>query len=1697
MSTTFLPESLDRYAIAQLCWQTSDASIFQGCIKGQDQPVLIKIPNPSTPERIREAEARRDYRISESLRSKFVARHFAVETTDVGPIIVYRDDGARPLATFNRKTAKLADILEIAANVAAALGDLHSESLVHTNLSVDNVWLCPATGAIRVSDFALSQCSGIDPPVLSQVQRRDPRFAAPEQTGRTFQSVDQRSDVYSFGVILFYLLTGRVPFEGSGATGTLNRQPNEGDVFVDELPHGIPSTLAQLVLKCLEKNNERRYASARGVGADVLECLSQLRSTGAINAFRLARHDIPTTFRIPRTLYGRETETTILRRFVRNREARPAVMLVAGSPGVGKTAFLSQLAEIILHEHGRFIAGKFDQYRRNVPYFSLAQAFRELVHQLLAEPQKNLATYRERLLVACEGNARLMLDLIPDLELIIGPQPAVASLAPHEARNRFDRVFRNVILALASREQPLCLFMDDLQWADSASLQVLVSVLAKLEGNRIIFAAAYRESELSDPLKLAISALERSDIDLRPVVLKPLKVTDVQQFVRDTIKGSEEESLRLAEIIHSRTLGNPLHLTQMLHFLHDRELISFDYSAGKWVWDEQQIRSQAITDDVLDLIHLRLSGLPAQTQRLLAVAACLGSTFDIATLASSLSHSDIVPELSACIRSDLIVALDDNDAALLGTQVARESRFRFLHDRIQQAAFNLVEDSAKKSFRLEIGRRLLARLTPLELSRPQIDILNNFNYARELITDRQECKTIAQLNLIAGSKARATLAYNDALTYLSTGISLLDEQAWLESPDTAFDLHVNALECEYLTGSFARAEALFLLLLEKATTRQAQAKIYLTKILLDTSEARYEQAIESGIQALRLFGIHYRRNPGLQHIGFELLTARIRMHGRRPQALLDAETLTDADGLAALKILVALFPTAYFLGPNLLMFSALKVVNYSLRHGISHLSASGFVLYGLVLAARLGKIKLGYEFGQLAVELAERAHDPAVTCKVLVIFSEFIKYWRDPLDQSLPLIERARVLALQAGDHQYVNYSIIGQLSLEFSRGANLTTLLSYCAAHDGFVRQSKDTFTIESMSIWRNCILALVGQTYTVSSLSNDSYDEDEAESAYTRMHNPTLLAYQNTLRSQLCYLFGQHEKALKCSDRSGAVMASAPGQITVADHLLYRGLAAATMLTSGTPKRRHLRRIAQQCLRQLRRFAASSSKNFLPYAMLIEAELVHAAADPHRAIKLYNRVAELAEEQQFYHLVGIANERAAVCLLADGQRRTAAGYLGWARNAYLRWGASAKVAMMDREHAPLLKLAATSLGEVSLSAISTAGPLPAKETFDVVGAAAAVQIAASEKRGDNVLGALMERMRAQAGAEKAYLIAPAAGTYRIAAAALADGVERDREAHAQADCFSSAILNYVVHVGSDLIVDNPHEDPRFAQCKYLIRDQPRAVMCSAIVKQSELLGLIYLEHSKLIGAFDFDKLQWLRILGSEVGLALRTDKLDRYREYIRHFTPVPAAQEIDANPDNPNLAVREKEVSVLFADLAGYTRMHELLGHREADHLVNRAFSEFIEEIHLCHGTVIGIRGDELLVLFQDTQDGDHAFNAASAALAIAQVAAQLNRVRSAGQPAITVNMGINSGLAAVGLQPIGFGAEARWRYDVTGTTVNVAARIRELARNGDILIGAATREPLGDRFCYKDTGEHSLKNVSAAVRVFQLLGGASENS
>ena len=1111
-----------------------------------------------------------------------------------------------------------------------------------------------------------------------------------------------------------------------------------------------------------------------------------------------------------------------------------------------------------------------------------------------------------------------------------------------------------------------------------------------------------------------------------------------------------------------------------------------------------------MTGDILDLLRIRLGALHENTRNILSTAACVGNSFQVRTVAvaAEQSPSEVLQCVAIGMEQGLIIAVEEGLATTSHPDPRLECEqgtwFQFVHDRVQQAAFDCVPEDAKKEFRLQIGRRLAARLGPDDELVPQLDVLSNLNCALDLLVDEGERQRVARLNLVAGRRGRQLLAYEDALRYINAGLSLLEQTAWQKCYDLAFELHSEALECEYLSGNFDRADQSFRILIANARSKLEKARTYLTKILLDTSGERYEHAIKIGIDALKLFDVRYVRYPSRLHLFLELIRARLRMRGRTPRDLINETDIDDVEKVAALRILVTLIPTAYFLSPNLLMFTGLKVVNYSLRYGISPISAGGFVIYGLSLGGVMDDHKRGYDFGRFALDLAETSKKPATICKVLLFFAAFIKVWLDPIDETFPLLDRARKMALEVGDHQYVNYAICCSILGRLSRGTSLQQLLSECEEHWPFVLHSNDAHAIQVLTICKNFALALQGKTAAPYSLSDGPYDENAAEAHYLHSGNSLLVSMQSTFRLQLACLFGRYEDALSLAEKGETVVHSAPGSITIVDHYLYRGLASAVALSANNMNAVEHRKTLRSCLARLHFFATSSQSNFLQHEVLLKAETARVRGELNAALKHYNHAIELAEQQGLMQLVGLANERAALCCIANDQRRLAIWYIGCAKEAFDKWGAAAKVDWIEREYSP----SGSSETSVSKTRASTAATTDTaagnvvgsrEDSFDIAAALQASRIIASGSSTDLLLTHLMQVIRLQAGAETAQLLALEGGRLRHEATATTESgnvMLFQSPATTSLGSFSPAIVNYVLHTGDDLMLAEADADPRFALCSYITERRLKSVICSGIRHRGELLGVIYLEHNQLVGAFNEQKLEWLRILSGELGLAIWGGRLSRYRDYVTKFAPTEVSKQIDANPQNPDLEARDCDVSIMFADLAGYSRLTELLENRQLTELVNHTFSRFVDEIHRFEGVLLEIRGDELFVLFGDEDPGSTFGRLRSAALAIRRAATQLNKESVGTHPPLIMNIGIHSGVASVGSDSIEASSGSRWHYGASGTVVNIAARLRELARDGSILMSAGAIAKVSNDFVVEDMGIHSLKNISSGVRIYRLV-------
>ncbi|MBL0171169.1 MAG: AAA family ATPase [Gemmatimonadaceae bacterium] len=869
----------------------------------------------------------------------------------------------------------LLEVLEIGAGLATVMGQVHARRIIHKNLSPHSVWYDQSRSEIRLTDFSIAgriADDGYQIPLAGHIEGLLTHIA-PEQTGRLVRVVDHRADHYAIGIILYQLLTGRLPFSSVDPLQIVHAHLARIPTAPHELDAAIPAAVSGIVMKLLAKAPDERYQSAYGLRADLLSCAVQLRASARVEAFLLGTHDSFETFQISQRLYGRDAaHAALFEAFARTAKGATQLVLVRGAPGAGKSVLVNELQKTILGANGHYVSGKFDQYRNDVPYAGIVRALRDLVGQILSRSDHELAAWREKLLAAIGSRGQVLVDVIPALELITGPCPPVPSLPVEEDRNRFNFVFRDFTRALADAAHPLVLFLDDLQWVDAGSLSLLQLLLTDPATQHLLVVGAYRDGEVQPGSRLlgTLDALESDNVHVQRIDLPPLAVEHVQGLVQDTLRCGESAAHALAELVHKKTEGNPFFVSQFLQFLYDEGLLAFDREFGRWTWDLERIESEGITDDVVDLMTTRITRLSEEGQRTLKLAAFLGNEFTLRTIATvcERTSADVLQELRSARREGLLVARADRaGAADLRPHTGEGNTFRFLHDRVQQAAYALTPQAERAAIHVQIGRLLQAAMSAEELALAPFEVVNNLNRGIDLLTGADERRQLAELNRRAARRAQSTTAYDAALTYLNTGLSLLGDDCWERDYDLAYDLYSRRLQVDFVTGAFDAADRTFAVLRAKVTDPIDRAYVATQKIIIDTASDRADAAIALGLAALRELGVRIPAKANAVHVIVELVKNRLMMLRRRPTHLVNLPEMSDRRLQAVLQILKVISVAAYIQNPYLMALIAAKITNMSIRFGNGPASPQGYVLHGLVIGSLTGDYQAGYDFGQAAV----------------------------------------------------------------------------------------------------------------------------------------------------------------------------------------------------------------------------------------------------------------------------------------------------------------------------------------------------------------------------------------------------------------------------------------------------------------------------------------------------------------------------------------------------------------------------------------------------------------------------------------------------------------------------------------------------------------------------------------------------------
>jgi PAS domain S-box-containing protein len=1351
----------------------------------------------------------------------------------------------------------VADALELAIGIASALDELHGHELARERLVPGNLFVTEKPRAVRIDDGGGDRDS---------LRRAALPYMAPESTGRMNRPVDTASDLYSLGAILYELLTGAPPFHAEDPLEWAHCHIARVVRPPADVNPGVPRAVSDIVVKLLAKSPEERYATARGLHRDLETCLDQWRRTATIEPFELARHDVPDRLAMPQSLYGRGAELAELEAAVARvaAERRPGLVLLGGAPGIGKSVLVRELGARMARTRGVFLAGKFDAFRGDAPYAPFCAALADLAQRILASSEHALATWRRRVAAALHPNTNVLVDLVPELEPLLGRQQLALEVAPQEAQNRLLRVVRRFLGAITTDGVPVVLFLDDLQWADPASLRLLAGVVSHDESGALLVIAAHRsgEGEITPALRDFLSRIESTCAPTR-IELSPLDRDGIVRLVSAALHCDPAAVAPLADVIAAKTAGNPFFVHQFLRSAHAHGGIRFDPATG-WRWDLEHVRRAEATDNVLALLARRLHELPDAVQESLRVAACVGDVFGLGLLADVRRRS----------REEVQRHVDTAAAAglLVREEAAGEDVHRWTHDRVRQAAYALVPPDEVARLHLAIGRALLAGAAGGAADSNPFAVVDHLNEASVLLTAPEERALVSRLDAEAGRRAKERAAFDSARSYFAAAIELLARDESGGERALAFDLRCQRAECELLCGAHDVAEALLGEAQHLAAGPLDAARVEHLRVPLCMHRRLPEDALRAGLEALRLLGIELPSSPSewAERAARGVSDLRDRLRQSDVAALASAPLMTEPAHERAIEIMMDLGAVTVFLGAghvNVLLNC--KIVELSLAHGNTPGSAWGYAVFGINLVQHFGEYDLAYRLVDLAQRILEKLEARRFTARLYTLLSGFIDFTRAPLDAVVARARAGYEAGVETGDLTYSGYNLRNLSNALLSQGVELDRFEAALEREQRFHESVQDQTLLEMNQLHRRFVASLQGRAAAPGGLSGDGFDEEEfvARRIAGRADFTTNLYYY--LRVQLDLLFERHEAALAAADAFTRIDFASRGTLLAAELPFYVGLALAGASPRGTEEEaaQHREHLAA-AVAATATWAERCPATFRHRQLLLEAEVARLGGQMQRAAYLYDRAIAGARRGRMLRDEALANELAARCHAAAGLDSPARGYASAARAAYERWGGHAKVRQLEARFATLLRRGPAA--EPPLRQRSLASEL------DALAVVTASQAISSEIVLDRLIATLLRVAIQQAGAEQGclLLVDETGATVKARATAAAE-VAIGEPSAGEAPAVPDAVVNYVRRTGQSLLASEPLADPRFAADPYLVRVRPRSVLCVPIVKQTQVLGVVYLEHRATPDAFTRERLVVLELLAAQAAISLRNAQL------------------------------------------------------------------------------------------------------------------------------------------------------------------------------------------------------------------------------
>lgn len=1478
---------IPEYKSINKIYENIETVVYRSNIGHKKEPVAIKLLKSEYPTLEEITRLRHEYKVLKDLSVEGVVKPYCLEKYENGFALILEYFGGQSLSqVIKYRELTISECLVLAIALASILIDLDKVGIIHKDINPSNILINFDTGQVKLTNFGFSSRLHLEKQTISNPNLLEGTLAymAPEQTGRMNRLIDYRTDFYSLGVTLYEMLTGRLPFTSDDPLELVHCHIAKQPVPPYQIAE-IPRPVSDIVMKLLAKNAEERYQSAAGLKFDLETCLLQLESTGEIKDFIPGKRDRASQLSIPQKLYGREREVEMLMdAFVRVSRGATEMMLVTGYSGIGKTSIVNEVHKPIVAARGYFITGKFDQFKRDIPYAALIQAFQELIRQLLTENEQQIAVWKNKLLEALGSNGQVLIDVIPEVELIIGPQPDVTKLGAIESENRFNRVFQQFVNVFCQPEHPLVIFLDDLQWADSASLKLIRILIADNSSKYLFLIGAYRDNEVNPthPLIQTLEKLRQTNTIIHSIKVKPLGLNHVQQLVAETLNEAitEAEIQLLAELVFNKTQGNPFFLTQLLKSLYSERLLVYQVDTDSWQWDIQEIQAVGITDyNIVELIARNIRKLPPDTQKVLQLAACIGNEFNLDILATVNEKLEILTaaQLWSALQAGLILPLSSNykiptvfeetESDIFEVSAAK-IKYKFLHDRVQQAAYSLIPESYRKNTHLKIGQLLLERTTPEQQKDNIFTLVNQLNFGINLLIKQTQKDELARLNLIAGQKAKAATAYEAAVNYLNIGLQILHPDSWQNQYTLTLNFYIETSEAEYLNTNLTRALTLCELALPQVYNLLDNVKLFQIKIKIYLAQNQINTVLDIGQNVLQMLGISLAESAP-QNLDVEQLAS--------------LSPMTEPCNLAAMEILILIWAAACFGKSAMTLPILYTMLELSRQYGNSPPSIYAYAIYGVIQSWLVLDINLAYQLGQLSLKMLGKLNAKEFKSKAFVTIYMALIYKKEHIKETINPLHEAIESGLEVGDIEFACHAANFYCSHLFFAGKHLELVAENQAIYIEFISKLEQQHPLYLNKICAQSVANLLDKSASITQLIGEIFNEKEVLPYLSSINNFMALFNVYFYKSFLCYLFEEYNSSVNHAKTALNYAGFIQGEVIFTLHNWFYSLAllaeysfkegkGGRLIGNGEVWYEVLSQVDEN-QKMMKYWAEHAPMNYQHKYDLVEAEKARVLGEISTASEYYERASSGAYENGYIQEEALAYELAAKFYLALGEQENARTYMTKAHYGYICWGAIAKAKDLESKYPDII-----IYPENAKSIASDYTTTSNSQVLDLRTIIKASQAIASEIILEQLLKKLMTIVIENAGAQTGFLILKqqeqlfiqAKGTVDISEVLVYQSVLTNTSKN-----LPNSLINYVARTKEDVILSDASREGIFTTDAYIIQNQPLSVLCTPIIYQGELFGLLYLENNLTVGAFTSERLELLKILSSQAAISIKNAQL------------------------------------------------------------------------------------------------------------------------------------------------------------------------------------------------------------------------------